>query len=587
MAHEVRGILLETIVEAALRRALQISGIPGELYWNEKPDGMTVTPDLTIGIDKHTPSHIILVTASGAEHNSHMKMWRNLGEIFEAKAQLATRPRLISIYGISRMKEHIRSIMDNLPDASLHLDQESYGTELLRWIQENRIEAPKTNEAKHNLLDADLASDDALVKALELFAQDLTEALMEEKETLVPVWNLMRADYLAASTPPSARVTSVRRGLGKLLVLEPSVRRLIYNSYKQPLGIPFDKMPEYPFELGLVKKTLAGVRVDDEEVIGALDLLGPEMCETLIARIPPQMEPWIDVLRQLENVPKFLDFIGRQFNEIADPDQLYELLMQCQEDPEGFAKAQSIDFSGHLSRNWLFSILMDLIKASTGKLTGFGYAQLAGEIGESEDVSSGYITIADWANRVPDVELPSGVLRSVTKVLADKVRQIGVNRLPKLRQQLVEFTRRSFLEIRIIPYRNFEPLLWLLQQELERQNKHYIAKETYRGWVNEFAGVGKKSATTPFVRAERTLIHWKTVSDAGKYHKRKELAARARSVKYQYHPETETFTHREGVDQLALIVDGTFNDADLRVLAEAGWDTIVYPDEIEAFVQQL
>lgn len=40
-------------------------------------------------------------------------------------------------------------------------------------------------------------------------------------------------------------------------------------------------------------------------------------------------------------------------------------------------------------------------------------------------------------------------------------------------------------------------------------------------------------------------------------------------------------------NHLALIIDGTFDDADLRVLAEAGWDMIVYPDEIPDLVSRL
>jgi hypothetical protein len=230
---------------------------------------------------------------------------------------------------------------------------------------------------------------------------------------------------------------------------------------------------------------------------------------------------------------------------------------------------------------------MDLIKADTGKLQGFGYAQLASEIWDSTDVSSGYITIADWANCLPNVDLPDSVIKNVSEVIAKRIQAITKPRLMILGSKLIEVTQKSILEDRLIPYRNFEPLLWLLETELDKQNKPYAKKIPYEGWVNEYANVGKKSATTPFVKVGTTLIHWKTATDAGKVHKKKELSARARSIKYQYHPTAQTFSRRQGVDRLALIVDGTFNDSDLQTLASSGWDIIVYPDEIASLVSRL
>jgi hypothetical protein len=73
----------------------------------------------------------------------------------------------------------------------------------------------------------------------------------------------------------------------------------------------------------------------------------------------------------------------------------------------------------------------------------------------------------------------------------------------------------------------------------------------------------------------------------GRHHKKKELSARARNVKYQYDPKTGMFHRRDGVDKLALIVDGTFDDADLKVLAGSGWDIIVYPDELDKLINAI
>jgi hypothetical protein len=587
MAHETRGLLYEAITEAALKQAKKITRVAGEVYWNQKPKGMSVTPDLTIGRSIDKPSHVILVTASGAARNSEMKSWRNLGEMQEVKAQLPGPPIVINIYFKSEVKQGLSAASEHLYDGILHVEQKSYYKPLQEWVNDNLRSAAKNKDARRKLLEDSIKTDRRLASALAGLAKDLSLALKQRKNDLDPLWKLMQIDYATPRKYPTARVTYVRRGLGKLSVLEPRVRQLIYDHHSKRTSIPTAKLPQYVFGLGFLHRTIGGARLADPEITEVINLLGSDTCETLLKRAPAAMQPWIDELQQLENVPLYLDFVASEFDSIVDSRKLFALLTECQYDPQAFATKHKIPFRGRLSRNWLFLTLMDIVKASTGRLTGFGYAELAVEVGASKDLSSGYITIADWANCVPDVLLPKIVLRGVAEVLATRVREISQIGLKKLGQRLIEVTKKSVLEDRLIPYRMFEALLWLLEAESRKQGKAFTGKAPYGGWLNQYANVGRASATTPFVRFGKTLVHWKSASDAGKDHKRKELAARARNVKYEYDATTRTFKRRADVERLALIVDGTFTDADLKVLADAGWDIIVYPDQIADLVSKL
>lgn len=47
------------------------------------------------------------------------------------------------------------------------------------------------------------------------------------------------------------------------------------------------------------------------------------------------------------------------------------------------------------------------------------------------------------------------------------------------------------------------------------------------------------------------------------------------------------FMERPEAKRLLLVVDGTFNDTDIRVLSESGWDNIFYPDEMEKLVMTI
>ena len=48
------------------------------------PKDMSIEPDFMTGRNSDDPKTILLLNHSGAAGNSHMKFWRNLGELAEA-----------------------------------------------------------------------------------------------------------------------------------------------------------------------------------------------------------------------------------------------------------------------------------------------------------------------------------------------------------------------------------------------------------------------------------------------------------------------------------------------------------------------
>jgi hypothetical protein len=579
LANEARGILFETITEAALQRAVKIAGISGEVRWNEKPKGMSVVPDFTIGIDKDRLSHVVLVTASGAAKNAEMKSWRNLGELQEVKAQLANSPTVLNLYFKSEVKQGLSLATQRLYDTTIHVEKKPYHRYLEAWVTTNLDATAKTRQARRELLESIVGANVDLAAAVETLSRDLAEALQERNEDLSPLWALMSEDYDKPHAPATARTTSVRRGLGKLLVLEPKVRQLVYEHHRKIRGIPLEQMPDYAVTLGFFKRIIGGARLDDDEIKGVLSLLGPEICEAALLEAPEAMGQWINPLRNLERVQIHAEFVEQHYAEVCDPIGLKNLFIECFDSP-----AELLGVSGD-DGIWIFGILVTLLKAKSSKRQGYGASQLAVDTKVPEFGSGGFL-IPPFIQRKK--MLGEAHLSALSSGLAERFSaNVSQSDISRLKEKLPQLVKEQNLEDRLIPYRNFEPLLWLLEVELRKQDITYLSRGAYEGWINEYAEVGRKVATTPFVKVGTMLIHWKSVSDAGKVHKKKELAARARSVKYQYHVETGAFTRRNGVDRLALIVDGTFDDADLKVLSEAGWDHIVYPDEIEHFVSEL
>jgi hypothetical protein len=585
MANEVRGKLYETIAQKALEEAIKIAGIHGVLRWNETPEGLSVEPDFTIGEDKDHPCVIVMVTASGSSSDSHKKSWRNLGEFQEIKAQLPEMPRVVNLYFISEVKKAIAVGTNKLYDATIHVQTKPYHEELDRWVNANLKDIAKTKEEKIELLEKALESNPVLAKSISALAKDLAHAIQQENADLKPLWGLMREDFKKTHKVPTARKTSVRRGLAKLLVVEKKTRGKVYDFIETGKPIEIGKDEKYLNDLRYLKQIIGGYVVYDQEIRSVFEILGKKKCEEILSFVGKRIDAWICELRQLDNLNKFIDFIAQNKQKIAVPPTCLMLLEQCQENPGQFAMEMGISFNGTLDRNWLFSTIVTILKADTGRLTGYGYAQLSADIGDSKEISSGYLTLADWINRKPGVHLKKEVLENISKALSYRISL--VKDIPSLKEKVKTTTIKSLLEDRLITYWKYEPLLWLLEAELKKQGKPYTPKKSYVGWINEYAELGKKVVTTPFVKVGNCLIHWKSVSDAGKVHKKKELAARARNMLYQYDPVSKKFSRRNEINRLVLIVDGTFNDEDLKILAQAGWDTIIYPDEIPTFVSSL
>ncbi|WP_055073940.1 hypothetical protein [Pseudanabaena sp. 'Roaring Creek'] len=583
MANETRGILFETIAEVALRKAVVIAGIAGEVRWNQKPEGMSIIPDFTIGVDNTCLSHVVLITASGSAKETDKKFWRNMGELYEVKSQIQGIPSVISVYFKSVVKKGLDEVTEMICDANLHIEERFYARVLTDWVQVHLGIAGKTREEKQLLLSHGMNSNPQLAESVESLAQDLATALGQKNRELEPLWILMREDYVKPHHPPTAKTTTLRRGLGKLLVLEPILRQMVYAGYTKTTGIPSQHLPEYVFDLGFFKKTLGGGKLTDDEMKGAIDLLGAEACEAVLQKAPDSMNTWISPLRDLDRVDTHVDFVYQHYNKVTDPKELERLLIQCFNDPAGLSGAVNDE------KVWIFEIMVSLLKAKSGKLQGYGLAQLAEDTGlveTGEGAPLARFIIPKFSQRQEMLETEH--LKMLAQGLAKRFKQnIAYADIPALKLKVEDWVIKENLEDRLIPYRNFEPLLWLLETELDKQSKPYAKKIPYEGWVNEYANVGKKSATTPFVKVGTTLIHWKSSYASHPNDKTKELSARARSIKYQYHPTTKTFSRRQGVDRLALIVDGDWKDNHLQTLANSGWDIIVYPDDIDKLVNSL
>ena len=70
--------------------------------------------------------------------------------------------------------------------------------------------------------------------------------------------------------------------MGKLAVIEPQYRKLIYEAEKKRRSYSDRSLPQYVFDLNFFNRSIAGSRLVDNEIRDVINLLGAENCEAIL-----------------------------------------------------------------------------------------------------------------------------------------------------------------------------------------------------------------------------------------------------------------------------------------------------------------
>jgi hypothetical protein len=177
------------------------------------------------------------------------------------------------------------------------------------------------------------------------------------------------------------------------------------------------------------------------------------------------------------------------------------------------------------------------------------------------------------------------VSTAIARVFAEKLKEIGRDMLdsPDFRRVMTGMLRQRELYV-LSTYRNYDPLLWLLEEELSAGG--IVPTEvTVPSLMAQLSG--QNTANSVFLRfANDGLIYWQTATEAGKVHKVKELGARFRSTRTG-RSGVGAVCERTAASRIFLVVDGEWEQADLDSLARTGLKGIYYPDQLDGLVREL
>jgi hypothetical protein len=575
MAGERKGKAHEAVVMVALEELWGAGVFSDPIYWEKTPKGMSIKPDITIGPSEDLPAISILVTHSRAAGNSHMKFWRNLGELVETKTYLANIPRVFSLT-FGAIKEDLEPIQAWAFDEFRWSRGEGWHAELDTLTEElTQIKGLNPSCFPDEIRRRNPRS---LLNPMKKLLRDCL--CSPQRPQMTGLWDLHRRRPIPRA--PSSRVSHVRRGLAKLLVFEDlELGAKIHEGQR----VPKNKVPSYGFELGLVQKSTREAWGIDPEIQSVIQTLGRQRAIELARQsMQPQMEEWYYTLRNHALVPYLAQYIFQNYSDVCSPASLRKRLEELHDDPRALVQLPPQIAPMPPPTVWLFELLVQLIRASTGSANGYGYAQLGEEViqryslrrptGGVPRIWAGGFVLSDWAHRRRADQLTTRELEMIATVLSARIKEIGARRLSSLCSEMASANATHILEAKVIPYRMFDPIGVLLHSEIADFEEIRIDV-----CFREAAGIAGQAGRMVVGKAQKTLINWQSAHDTHTNDKKKELCGRG--VGLRYHWNGSSFMRRPGVDKLILVLDGTWRDEDIQALVRAGWDEIYFPDEMD------
>ena len=603
MANERIGLAYEALAREALQAVIRREPSLGSLFEQVTPPGFTVKTDFVIGKDVDSPRVLILVTHSGSRKDSSRKYWRNLAEFFEAKF-LGAKCATINLY-FSRedLKPDVvaiqRAIFDDLiiaPDESFFSRVDACARELAKGsadITPERVHA--LDKSAHHAVDA----------FAKLLADRVTSALKKSEESIAKA----RAILNRMTVKREARVTSFARGMAKLLLFPNPSAALSAAAKPRPV-VQDDNMP--PKEAGLTTTSLVGNTINDPAIAWLAKTIDSNTVSSLVKSPDVRvLDKYRAVLLSLPDVDRQLSWLGDHWKALSDPATLLRGLRESHEKPsmDGVRNQYS----------WLYYLVVEALKQNAGRRQGFGLSVLLRDI-EAQRAKRGYRdTLGGIVGRsvsVQDLRAVRSIERLISVQLFDRsspgsaglfkrydvdMAEVAIALAKRIssvdskvvaRSRAPDFRAGIFqlqFECNLASPKGYDYLAALLAKALSDNGLSGVVKSMRGALVEralaEGASLRADSGVTEVLIVGSTVVHCQSVTKKGIDHKRKELAARATSIRLTW--DGRQFVERPGVEKLILLADGDWDDESLQVAQAGGWNEIYYPDEMDELVKAI
>lgn len=590
MADEVLGSIYEVLTIVAIEDYTAIVGSGESLFWEEYPKGVSIKPDITIGVDKDKPRILLLVHHTNAERASEKKFWRNIGELVDARLALGATTTIANVVFESIQKKKLIAASKAIFDGFLEVHEQPYGaamSKLTAALAAQAISGKVAPSDRANMIRAHLKahpSDEAIAK---LFAADIIK-LVSSSSKFASNWFGALQKLQPLRPPlrvPKARVTTVRRGLGRLLPIddEQYLRQLLADiRVNTPRPVP-----SYLIDLGLAVPDAGGkrYRIVGKEILGLLNIFDDNLIVDFWKKARASskaVRQASDAIRHSDDFPRFHSFVATQFHRLSTATDLEQALRDCYLDPNNVLGAPIGLSEPKSSGAWLFNYLMTIIKAEAKKQQGYGYSRLTKEAGLAIPGKRSILDFALPKYITRTKPLDAHVYEGVARALSVRLSAIGASWITGNEQAITDAFLRGLFEDKIYKMAAFDPTRYQLEAGLKKPSfNRRSRKPTFLTQVMAETGV----TTTDVIEGKNTLLLWQSATNKGVNHKMKELCGRLGMLRVKATPTGAA--PDTGYKKAILLLDGTWTDAHLKRLADCGADAIFYPDEIDDLIKAI
>lgn len=580
MADEVLGNVYEVLTIVAIEDYTTILKKEESVFWHEHPKGVLIEPDLTIGKDKDHPRLLLQVSHTNAERASEKKFWRNIGEFVDARLALGSSTAISNVVFDSGQKRRLAAGSEALFDGFLEADRTTYGKDLIKLGNRlvsvvGKSKASWTDRA--DLIRNYLKTSAASVVTVRAFAMDV-EKMVSTSSKFAGSWfgayQLFQNKRLQPRLP-SRKVTSLRRGLGRLLpISDEKVLRVLVDSARSRSAVT---TPQYLRDLALVRPSIKGLCIADSEILLMADQFSTATIVELwrlAKRTSESLRQACGSIEQFGDFSLFHDFIVTRYAELIKSSRMKTALCDCFADPD-LILGDKIGLSAPDGYGlWLFDYLMTLIKAYSGKQQGYGYTSLGADTGYQAFAAHPGLVLSPFIQRKK--MLSAAMLDGVSSVFAGHLKRIGSKWIGGSKTKVAEFFLRGLFVDKIYKIAAFDPLYELLFKELTAGKSG--ATPTFLS-----ALTGNKSATCQAFKASNTLVLWQSASDKGVGHKMKELCGRIGMLRVTTNASGAAVPDAR-YKKAILLIDGTWTAEHIQRLVDAGFDEVYYPDEVDKLI---
>ena len=561
--------------EGAVVIALRRLGIPeSEIHWDHTPAGMSIDPDVVVGKNPDKPVAVIFVTHASAERAGEKKFWRTVAEAIEAK-RLPSHPKILSILYPGNVKDALKGLYKSLFDSCIHLDETKYGGAFDAAL--SALTDKHGKKAKDDCLS--VLEDAVSAGKVPEFSKFKTELKKMLVAPAGPKHSLMASSSFAGKgrTPAKARQTSLRRSVCKLYTMPDDVRDALLGGASVPSLVPHGLL------LGWFSEGISGdIELVDGELQDFLATADPPTLEFLFGVIDDELPSFRAYAATLEasGECKFGNvWILDHFDDLRKPTGMASALEEVYRDPVKPLKAiagKPIALRSH----WLFQGLMAMLRTETGRADGYGYSVLGTEAGREREINAfAGTTIAPYINRQKNLAVD--LREDIARVLAGHLTRLGRRSCESLLGRSAVVAAESVFNFQMMNYRFFNPVDWLVSRRLREERISHELPANHDSFLSTSVdAVPSRTGNLIKVDDGRVWIKCQSAYD-GRIDKRKELCGRVGAMKLCY--SAKDLLKR----RFLLVIDGSFDDEDLRLFVQAGWDGVYYYDELDELVAEV